>query len=104
MAKLREFYMEMVEMYNTWADDADREIKWLNGQIKIERANDKKRLEYIWSVGVLDSIEMKIWGDVKNYLGIDTKELIRQRKKQYYIKRKWKDEAEKYKCKLENLK
>ena len=104
MDKLREFYVEMIEIYNTWADDADREIEWFNKQIKIERANDKELLEHVWSVGVLDSIEMKIWGDVKNYLGTDTKELIKQRQKQYYRKRKWKEEAEKYKCKLEHLK
>ena len=104
MDKLREFYVEMIEMYNTWADDANREIEWLNKQIKIERANDKKCLEHIWSVGVLDSIEMRIWGDTKNYLSLSTKELIKQRQKQYYRKRKWKEEAEKYQCKLEHLK
>ena len=88
----KEFYEREVEFLLHEIEFDNSEIEWCNRMILMERKEEKKTAEYVWSKGVLTEIEKKIWGNPKKILNYERMEYERQRSK-YYRRRK-KDEAE----------
>lgn len=96
--EIKKFYEDQAIWYKKQAEFETREIEWLTGQMNREKKSIDELREYIWSKGVLTSIEMQIWGN-KKYESPEFHKLKLQRRRSYLKRKKDLAKAQAYEVK-----
>lgn len=97
-AEIRLFILKQIAYYKDAIAYDTREIEFLNKQIKRERIESKKMLEFVWSHGVVTAFEMEIY--TPNYKTSELKKAERDRAKAYRWRQKHIERLHKYENEL----
>ncbi len=101
---LKEFYQKQVEWYKHEIEWETEQIAWETEQVKRSRKADRELVEYVWSKGPVEKIDMEIYGkNGKGYKGKDTKQHLAYRKKYYLRRKRYMKSLAEYQRKLEEL-
>lgn len=85
----------MVRTAEQFIESSSNEIEWLNKQIAEQRKKDRELVEYVWSSGVVDRVEMMIY--TKDYKSEAMKKLLKRRDYEYRMRREFRKSAERWK-------
>ena len=77
----KEFCIRQIEWYKKQNEFEQKQIGWINEDIKRERARLKEMVEYIWSKGVLTEMDYRMVQ--KGYETVDLKRYKNQRARYY---------------------
>lgn len=99
--EIEKVYKKIIESTERSIEWSNKEIEWLNKQIKRSKEEDKKLVEYVWSKGVLERMDMEVFG--KDFIGAETKDWLKQRDRQYRSRAKDRKRLENYKKTLTRL-
>ena len=92
---MRESLMKSLEADRRMLHSANETIKFYTELLKDSRKDDRRHLEWVWSRGVLDELEMEIY-NVKNYAGSETRRLLKMRASEYRWRNKLKHWIKRY--------
>lgn len=95
MADYSKIAESMVRTSEQFIESSNREIEWLNKRIAEQRKEDREFVEYVWSSGVVDEVEMMIY--TKDYKSRKMKELLKARDREYRWRREQRKCAERWK-------
>ena len=99
----KEFYEKEIEFANKMIGFSERNLTFLKGQMKRERAAGKDLVEHVWSRGVLTELEMRTFG-CENFKTGELKKLEKEARQERKRIRKYKRDIERYEAKLATYK
>lgn len=99
----KKFYERQIEWYKGEVEWQTKQIEWMTRDLERSRKDDKELLEFVWNKGVLQSWEMRTYGDPKKYESARTHKLKLQRRRAYLKRKKDEQEVKHYMAKLAGL-
>jgi len=100
MLNLKDYYESQVEWCEEQVRWYTKEIDWVTERIKKSRSDDREIEQYIWNKGPLTRVDMQVFGG-GNFTSRETKELLKERRRYYNRRKKYTQDADKYKAKLQ---
>lgn len=100
-AEIRAFYISQIAFYKRMVEHENNDIEYLNREIKRQRAESKRLVEYVWSAGVLKKYEFETF--TADYKNIDLIKAERDRAKAYRSRKRYEKYIREYENKLQKL-